>query len=213
MRVAVCYVHPRANQFTYLGAARRFKDSYMRHPPGGTDHELYVIINGDEPRGQDQRTFKPLAPHFLQHDNYGKDIGAFQFAARTIKDCDLMVFCGAHVHFRQPGWLDVMVGAYERNGPGIYGAYAFHQPALHIRTTCFWMPPQLLLAYPILVGNDQRYEFEHGHTHGICKWVIDTGFNAWMVTWKGTLPPDHWRHVENGEALVLDQHSDRIGYK
>jgi hypothetical protein len=133
-------------------------------------------------------------------------------AARTIK-ADLMVFLGARVHFGKPGWLDVMVNAYLTHGPGIYGAYAFHTPHLHIRTTCFWMPPDLLNLYPVNVGNDQRYLFEHGGKDSITEWTISSGFNAWLVTWTGVFPPTHWRHVENHEALILDQHSDRIGYK
>ena len=200
------------NQKTYVPAARRFVQSYLNNPPGATPHEIYVFINGDIVRQSDMPLFKPLPVKFKSHDNFGKDIGAFQRAAREIP-CDLMVFCGAHVHFRKPGWLDLMVNAFERNGPGIYGAYGFHAPHLHLRTTCFWMPPDLLNMYPILVGNDHRYEFEHGPTHGISKWVIDSGFNAWMVTWTGTFPPNNWRHVENQEAAILDQHSDRIGYQ
>lgn len=187
-------------------------NSYTQHPPGGTNHELHVIINGDEPRKQDERTFSPLDPVFHQHDNFGKDIGAFQFAARTIP-ADLMIFLGSPVHFRRAGWLDVMVNAYERNGPGIYGSYAFHQPALHIRTTNFWMPPDLLNGYPHVVGNEHRYMFEHGGKDSITEWTIGVGFNAWMVTWRGIFPPKQWTHVHNEEALLLDQHSDSIGYK
>jgi hypothetical protein len=213
LNVAVCYVHPRMHMKTYIPAGRRFAQSYMAHPPGGTPHEVHVVINGDDQvRQHDPTTFKPLPVKFRVHDNWGKDIGAFQKCAREIP-ADLMVFCGAHVHFRHPGWLDVMVNAYERNGPGLYGAYAFHEPNPHIRTTCFWMPPDLLNAYPHSVGNDFRYEFEHGATHSIVKWVTDMGFNAWMVTWNGTFAVKDWRHVQNHEAVVLDQHSDRIGYR
>jgi hypothetical protein len=171
------------------------------------------MINGDMPRTSDLIPFKPLPVRLMTHDNWGKDIGAFQRAARDIQNCDLMVFCGSHIHFRQAGWLDIMVKSFENNGPGVYGAYAFHQPNPHIRTTCFWMPPELLNAYPHAVGNDFRYEFEHGSAHSIVKWTTDVGFNAWMVTWAGVFAQKDWRHVENHEALVLDQHSDRIGYK
>jgi hypothetical protein len=208
--VAVVYVHPRVNMRTYIPLARRFVRSYQDHLPGGTPHDLYVVINGDQPNTDDQRLFRPLPVKFLSHDNSGKDIGAFQMAARTIP-ADLLVFCGSHIHFRRAGWLDVMVNAFKRNGPGIYGAYAFHEPALHIRTTCFWMPPDLLNLYPHAVHNDIRYEFEHGNL-GVAKWVKTSGFEAWMVTWSGTFPSKDWKHVENQDAIVLDQHSDRIGY-
>jgi hypothetical protein len=199
-------------QKIYIPAARRFISSYMNHPPGATQHDLHVVINGDKNNHTDERTFSPMSPKYHSHTNYGKDIGAFQFAARTIQS-DLMVFCGSHVHFRQAGWLDVMVNAVERNGPGVYGAYAFHEPSPHIRTTCFWMPTELLLMYPHLVGNEFRYEFEHGAAHSIVRWINDSGFHPWLVTWRGIFPQANWRHVENNEALVLDQHSDRIGYK
>jgi len=212
MQVAVIYVHPRVNMKLYVPSARRFVQSYISNPPGSQTHDIYVVINGDHPRESDKRVFRPLPVNMLSHDNSGKDIGAFQMAARTIK-ADLMVFLGAQVHFPRPGWLDVMVNAFLRKGPGIYGAYGFHSPHLHLRTTCFWMPPELLNMYPFNVGNDMRYDFEHGPVNGVSKWCIDSGFNAWMVTWTGTFPPSEWRHVENSEALILDQHSDRIGYK
>lgn len=212
MKVALVYVHPRIEQRRYLTLAKRFVDSYTKFPPGVCDHDLHVIINGDEPRKSDERTFEPLSPTFHQHNNIGKDIGAFQMIASKVK-ADLMVFMGSPIHFRRAGWLDVMVNAYERNGPGIYGAYAFHEPNPHIRTTCFWMPPDLLNAYPFGVGNHNRYEFEHGRENGIVKWVTGFGLGAWLVMWNCILPQSHWRHVLNEEALVLDQHSDRIGYK
>lgn len=211
MTVSVVYIHPRVNQRVYIPAAHRFARTYVQHPPGGTEHDIHVVVNGDKPNKSDERTFKPVSVNFLSHDNYGKDIGAFQMAARTLPS-DLIVCLGANVHFRRAGWLDIMVAAVEKNGPGIYGAYCFHQPAIHVRTTCFWMPRQLLNHYPYQVGNGMRYEFEHGH-NSVTRWCIASGFNAYMVTWDHVFEPSQWRHVENHEALVLDQHSDRIGYR
>lgn len=211
MTIGLIYVHPRVNQRTYLPAAKRFVKSYMDNPPGGKPHDIHVVINGDTPRTSDVKTFEPLPVKFMAHDNYGKDIGAFQMAARTL-DCDMIVCLGANVHFRRGGWLDTMVAAMEKNGPAIYGAYCFHQPGIHVRTTCFWMPRELLNLYPHQIGNESRYDFEHG-PNSIAKWCIDMGFNAYMVTFQQVFAPDSWRHVENHEALILDQHSDRIGYK
>lgn len=211
MTVDLVYVYPRINQRVYLPLAKRFARTYMEHPAGGVPHDINVVINGDFPNHTDAKTFSPLPVKFLAHDNYGKDIGAFQMAARTLKS-DLIVCIGANVHFRRGGWLDIMVNAVEKNGPGIYGAYCFHQPMIHVRTTCFWMPRELLNLYPHQIGNESRYDFEHG-PNSIAKWCIDAGFNAWMVTTNEIFPPDKWRHVENHEALILDQHSDTIGYK
>lgn len=212
MNAAIIYIHPRPDMRKYIPAARRFAASYIQHPPGATQHDVYVVVNGDIVRKYDEKPFHPLPVKLITHDNFGKDIGAFQKCAREIKGYDLMVFCGAEVRFRRAGWLDLMMMAYEKKGPGIFGAFAFHQPALHIRTTCFWMPPELLNLYPYQIGNEHRYDFEHG-ANSIAKWTIDSGFNAWMVTWLGIYPPAEWRHVENHEAVVLDQHTARIGYQ
>jgi len=209
--VALIYVHPRQKQKVYVPAAKQFVASYMNHPPGATPHDIFVVVNGDRPNQSDVNTFKPLPVQFLQHDNFGKDIGAFQMAARTIPH-DIIVCLGANVHFRRGGWLDVMMNAMNKFGPGIYGAYAFHEPGIHIRTTCFWLPREMFNLYPHNIGNESRYDFEHG-PNSIAKWSIDVGFEAWMVTWDHVLPHPQWRHVENHEALILDQHSDRIGYK
>lgn len=211
MTVDLVYIHPRTKPQVYIPAAKKFIRSYMENPPGGVQHELNVVINGDFPKQSDIKTFEPIPVKFLQHDNYGKDIGAFQMAARTLKS-DLIVCIGANVHFRRPGWLDIMVRAVQRNGPAIYGAYCFHQPGIHVRTTFFWMPRDLLNLYPHQIGNESRYDFEHG-PNSIAKWCIDVGFGAYMVTWDEVFPHEKWRHVENHEALILDQHSDRIGYK
>jgi len=211
MRIAIIYVYPKVNTARYRAAAQRFVNSYQKNPPGERPHSIHVAVNGGKLVRSDELLFEGLPVTFFSHDNYGKDIGAFQKAAREI-DCDLMIFMGSHIHFRKPGWLDLIALAFEQNGPGMYGAYAFHTPSLHIRTTSFWMPPNLLNAYPLNVGSPHRYEFEHGSKHGVAKWVINSGFSAWMLTWKGVFPPSEWHHVENKDALFLDQHSDTIGY-
>lgn len=211
MTTSLVYVHPRTNQRTYIPTAKRFVRSYMEHPPGGTPHDIHVVINGDRPNQSDTQTFLPLPVKFMTHDNYGKDIGAFQMASKHLTH-DLLVFLGANVHFCCDGWLDLMVRAVERNGPAIYGAYCFHQPGIHVRTTCFWMPREMFNLYPHTIANESRYDFEHG-PNSIAKWCIDVGFDAFLVTRREVLPPSKWRHVENHEALILDQHSDRIGYK
>ena len=211
MKVALVYVYPDLSVRTYMPLARRFVTSYMAHPPGATDHELHVVVNNGRPSNQEyKRVFSPLVPEFMLHNNTGRDIGAYQVAARSIK-ADLMVFLGSPIHFRQGGWLDRIVSVYEEYGPAIYGCWAFHQPAIHIRTTAFWCPPELLNSYPFVVTNDSRYNFEHG-PDSILAHVTKLGFQAYMVTWSGCYPVSEFHHVENEDCLMLDQHSDRIGY-
>jgi len=205
MTVSVIYCHPCLNVPKYAPAAQAFVRTYMTHPPGITDHELWVGLCGAEKREpHHERLFSPLQPNYLPHNNWGKDIGLFQAAADRI-ECDLLVCFGAHVHFHRAGWLDRIVGAYLENGPSIYGAYGFHTPRPHIRTTAYWAPPELLRMYPYQIGTPQRYEYEHG-SESITLWCKSKGFEPMMVTWRECLPMDRWRNIGCEEALVGDQH-------
>lgn len=209
MRVVVAYVFPDLDHATYLPLARRFVATYMDFPPGSEDHEVQVLVNHGrlESRRDYERLFAPLACGFKMHNNFGKDIGAYQMAAREIP-CDLLVCLGAPVHFHRGGWLDRIISVYERNGPGLYGAWGFHQPADHIRTTAFWCAPELLNSYPFEVRNDSRYEFEHGrnsfHNH-----TRSLGLESYMVTWDGCYSTKEWIHATRSQCLLLDQHSER----
>lgn len=207
VRVAIVYVHPAANQPKYGPAARRFADSYTINPPGETDHEIIVCINGGNGHGPYQdKLFSPLPVRYMEHSNWGKDIGAFQQAAEH-EPCDLLVCFGSHVHFHRPGWLDRMARVYEENGPALYGAWGFHHPRPHIRTTALWLPPELLRMYPYQISDPMRYEFEHGEK-SLTLWCKKMGFDTLMVTFNAVLPMDKWRHAGCEESLFGDQHQN-----
>lgn len=211
MKVTIAYIYPAMDARTYRPMARRFVDNYMRHPPGECDHHISVLVNGGMPSMQRnyEMLFKPLPCDFFYHNNVGKDVGAYQAAAHHIKS-DLMVCLGSPVRPRRAGWLDVIVRAYEQNGPGLYGNWAFHEPRDHIRTTAFWLPPQLLTSYPFQIVNENRYEFEHG-TQSIRAYTESLGLNCLQVTWAGCFSKKDWHHVPADHCLFLDQHTDRIG--
>lgn len=205
MKISLVYVHPTVNAAVYVPCARKFVQSYMDNPPGAVDHDIHVCINGGIPMGEwNQRLFLPLAPRFFQHNNYGKDIGAYQ-AAATFVECDLMVCLGAPIYFHRPGWLDRIVMAYLEYGPALYGAWGCQAPLPHLRTTGFWLPPQFLNSYPVRVGNDERYPFEHGQ-RSICLWTQKLGFEPIMVTWKGCYYMPDWHPIGREESLFIDQH-------
>lgn len=210
MTTAIIYVFPIPNQQIYEPLARRFCSSYMRFPPGERDHTIHVYANGAPLNDNGKRLFSPLPCEFHSHTNHGKDIGAFQKAAEEIP-CDLLVCLGANIHFRRAGWLDRIIQVYEQNGPALYGCWAFHQPKPHIRTTAFWLPPEILDSYPDYVGNDQRYEFEFGDKSMVAH-TKRIGFESYMVTWNGVYAQSEWQHVPNEDCLMLDQHAERIGY-
>lgn len=213
MNVAVVYILPHVNLVRYLPLARRFAESYRRFPPG-YPHHLHVVVNGSVAvEGVHQSPFIGLEADFITGNNVGRDIGAYQqFAARHPEDVDLMVCLGTPVHCCCSNWLDRMVEAYCERGPGIYGSYAFHHPAYHVRTTNFWISPHLFNVYPFDVRDSDRYAFEWGKSQSITRLMINLGQQAVLVTRTESFTPAEWRHVTNAEALMLDQHTDRIGY-
>lgn len=120
-----------------------------------------------------------------------------------------MVCLGAHSHFHRAGWLHQMAEAFIQNGPGLYGSAAYLTPNWHVRTTCFWCPPELLRSYPAYAGSSRgsRYEFEHGNT-SFTRHVLGLGFPCFMVTWEGCWPFDQWQDhgPDLNQILVRDQH-------
>jgi len=203
LKVILAYVHPTINLAKYQPLARRWVKTYQDNPPGAYPHEICVLVNGRK-YPELEKIFDPLPVRYLFHSNVGRDIGAYQLTAQTVP-CDLMVCLGSPVYFHKSGWLDWVMESYLANGPGVYGAFAFHQPAVHIRTTVFWMPPEILNAYPKQVGDGDRYGFEHG-SDSLTLWAQRSGFPVLQVTWNGTFDVPKWHHVPRNEALVIDQH-------
>lgn len=210
VQIALAYVFPMINLPKWEPLARRFVKSYFDHPPGDTAHQIHVLANGLAIDPARKKIFDSLPCAFHTCSNQGMDIGAYQWAADHIP-CDLLLCFGTPVHFRKAGWLDLIASTFLEHGPNLYGAWGFHAPKMHIRTTAFWLPPQILKAYPVYVGDSQRYAFEHGDG-SITRFAIDAGLNALQVTWTGVFPPSGWHHTPLEESLLLDQHTDRLGY-
>lgn len=203
MKVVLFYVHPVVSLPTYQPMARRFVQSYQENPPGAYPHELVVLVNGFKYPALDG-LFKPLPVTYLVHTNIGKDIGAYQKAAEEIP-CDLMICLGSPVFCPKPGWLDWLVDQYLEHGPGLYGAFAYQVPMPHIRTTCFWCPPELLNSYPQHIGDGDRYAFEHG-PDSITLWARRMGLGTFLVTWDGVLEMKDWYQAPRSKCLFIDQH-------
>lgn len=211
MKIAIVYVYPNLLHQTYDRQAKRFAGHYVSNPPGESDHELYVVVNGGgtiTPR--QESLFHPLAPKYLYHDNSGKDVGAHRMAAKSLC-CDLILLLGAPCWPAKAGWLDHIVMAYENHGPALYGNFCFHQPKPHVRTTCYWAPPQIISSSTLPVHNDLRYEWEHGQK-SITRHCMKLGFPVLQVTWRGVFSIENWSHVPERDCLFFDQHTERIGY-
>ncbi len=203
MNVVCCYCHPSMDMATYQPMARKWVETYHANPPGSSAHELYVLVNGFKYPLLDT-IFKSLPVKYMVHSNVGKDIGAYQKAAETIP-CDLMIFFGSPVFFTRPGWLDWLIECYLKHGPGMYGAFAYQVPIPHIRTTCFWCPPDLLNSYPSDIGDGQRYSFEHG-PDSLSMWAKRMGLGTFQVTWDGVYEMQDWHQSPRSKCLFIDQH-------
>lgn len=207
MKVAVAYVFPVVDVRTYFPLALRFAGTYQQFA-AGHPHELWIICNGREPTRMELAPFDQIPHQTLLHDNRGWDIGGFlRLCGKT--DADLLVCFGSHVHFHRPNWLSVMVSAFLSYGPGLYGCTTYYSDHDHIRTTMFWLPPELLRSYPHEVGSSRpsRYAFEHGR-NSLTRHAQTHGFPAMLVTWKGCFTPDQWHDNAPGahEVLCRDQH-------
>lgn len=200
MKVATVYIYP--PHPSYEPYVLRFLDSYHDNPPG-TNHESIVVLNGTKPTSDLYCLFSSL-PNltFLEHDNSGYDIGGYQLAARTIP-CDLMVFFSTSTYFFRPGWLLRMLFATERHGNAQYGAMGNRGDIPvkvwpHIRTTAFWMKPELMNGYPHRVTHpEQRHPFEHGQ-QCFTSWLTKQGVLSWVITWSRELLWRDWDADPNG---------------
>jgi hypothetical protein len=199
MKIGVTYVYP-----VFGGAhdalAERFVASYAQFRPPGIPHAVIVVSNGGPPTPRMRAVMAAggITPTWLEHDDSGWDIGAYRKAARDIPS-DLMVFFGGSAYLRGARWLERVIESYQRHGRALYGATGSHVNGAHIRTTGFWMPPELLNAYPYATTSDRgsRYAFEHGPA-SLTRWVIGQGLKAWMVTWDGEYEPKSWPQIPNG---------------
>lgn len=207
MNIAVVYVYPMVDMRRYYQLAKRFVSTYRQFTPK-IEHSMWVVANGFDPSPHDQHVFDGVPVKWLVHDNQGWDIGAFQYAAEVVS-CDLLVCMGANCHFHRHGWLERMADVYVENGPHFYGTRGFfYPPGHHIRTTCFWMHPELLKSYPRYVCSTHasRYDFEHG-VGSMTNWVEQSGLKCLVATWDDVVGIERW-HEGFGPVttcLVYDQ--------
>lgn len=206
MTVAVVYVCPTVERNTYLPYAKRFAQTWHEHPPG-YDHKLYIMVNGGDWPDSFSKEFVDIPHHYEFHDNVGWDVGAFQRASHVIP-CDLLVCLGAHICFNHDDWLKTIAASYMEHGPGLYGPWGALYPTVHVRTTAFWCPPELLASYPFYVQSDRRsrYQFEHGK-ESFTAWTKEAGFPFFMVTTRGVWEVNDWETFMPSaeESLLLDR--------
>lgn len=212
MKPIIVYVYPGDVIPKSVDYAWRFVASYRRFPPG-MEHETVVVLNNTRLTQGVRFIFNYLQNvSYLEHDDSGWDIGAYQKASRTYPNADMMVFFGTSVYFKNPNWLEIMAGAFHQYGNGLYGCMGdggnltSHVYA-HIRTTGFWLKPSLFNLYPKRINAAQfRYAFEHGR-NCLTSWVRAQGLPTYVVTTRGVYPPKDWNYIpegyRNGEESAL----------
>lgn len=204
MKIAVVYVYAVVAGAKYDDYAFRFLQCYQAYPPG-MDHDTVIMLNRVKASSELTCIFSSM-PNvtFIEHDNSGYDIGAFQHAA-LVYPCDMMVFFGASTYFNRPHWLIRMASVFQHNGNAQYGAMGNQGDVPvgvwpHIRTTAFWMNPQLMNACPMRVTRpEQRHPFEHG-PQCFTSWVTGQGLRSWVVTWGKELLWPYWDSDPQGYA-------------
>lgn len=200
--IVVVYIFPLNGASGFFDLALRFIQSYILHP-AGHDHIMAVVCNGSPVTDEAECLFSAI-PNcvFVEHDNSGYDIGAFQKVAREIPG-DLMVFFGATAYIKGPNWLARMVDAWKKHGDTLYGTTANRGHAAvgvqpHIRTTGFWISSSLFNQYPHQVTRpEHRYSFEHGATC-FTSWIKSRRLIPWLVSWDGEYQEAGWDSVPNG---------------
>lgn len=209
MNIVLAYIFPIAGQ--HDGQAQRFADTFRASHPE-QEHALFVICNGGRPSQQQKDLFHDIPACFMEGDNVGWDIGAYQALAGVV-DCDMLVGFGSSTYFKRAGWLKRMAEIFQSYGQGnLYGATASLAPAMHIRTTAFWFEPELLRGYPYAIETYQdRYEFEHG-SQNFTLWAMSQGRQPYVVYWDALIPiqvsdghPNGYHNGDQSRLLAYDR--------
>lgn len=227
LRTCICYPFPLDQRETFEPFARRYVESYLKHPPG-CEHQLCVaFINGPIDRKACE-IFSPLEHFTLPIVSNGLDIGCAQETAKKIaSDYDFAVFSTSRVYFHREGWLRRLVEAREKYGDGLYGATGSYEcpngepdkfPNPHMRTVLYGCNPkhmaELASIYPV-TDRASAHSFEAGD-HNFARWFKEKGMPVKMVTWAGEWDEPYWRaphgcffrQSNQSNILCFDRHSD-----
>jgi hypothetical protein len=173
--------------------ASRFVATYHDHPPG-VDHDTVIVCNGGPLPAEVGLIFAPMRAQFFARSNEGQDIAGYIEAARgPCAGYDLMLCLGESAYFQREGWLKRFVEAYQRHGPGMYGAFSSNAVRPHMNTTGFACPPKLIAGYSLrVVTKADRYSYEHG-PRAFWRQLSQLGYPVRLVTWDGEWEPRMWR--------------------
>jgi len=200
MKPELIYIFPLNGSEQFLDCACKFVDSYHKFPPG-CPHSTVIVCNGAKITSEAKCLFSSLPEvTYFEHDNSGYDIGAYIAVAKQSL-AELTICMGSSAYLFRKGWMERMVEARIKHGPGLYGSSTSYQEMPHINTTGFWCDPILLSSYPWrVIDNKDRYSFEQDKKHPerpFWKFVHSIGQRALFVTWDGEYEWWDWRKPPN----------------
>ncbi len=190
----------------------RFVRTYKQFKPE-IPHRLIIVCYNGERDAETDALFAGLNPTWAYYNGTGFDIGTYLTIGRTL-DSDFLLCCGSNVHFHRKGWLERMVGAFQKHGPGGFASSASYENSPHLRTGCIGTTPKLLRQYPHTIATRlESYKFESGEW-SFTGWLHSQNLPALMVTWDGELaqsdwrkPPNIFRRGDQSNMVVWDRHT------
>lgn len=215
MRIVLCYVAVTNGPKT-SDLASRFVSTYHNFPPG-VPHDTLVICQGGPLATEIGLLFASLKARFwVRKNDPGWDISAYiEAASGPCEFFDMMLCFGESVHFHRAGWLKRFVEAWDKHGPGFYGAFSSNVIRAHLQTTAFCISPALLRMSPFKPHDRKtRYAWEHGR-NAFWRFVEAKRFPVRLVTWEAEWTPRHWRAPQNilwrgdqSNCLLRCKHTD-----
>lgn len=217
MKVALCY--PEINSRLDLSPAfQRFAHSYREFPAG---HDHVMVIERAEypwPLLGTTRALELLYDQIYMnlYHGCGRDIGAHQHAAHSLpKEVEFAVFCSSQVHFHRAGWLQAILEARGKLGPGLYGAMGSFENRPHVRTCFFGVDLEIFREYPHVINSREKsLEFESG-PQNFSLWVDAQGASVRVVYWEGAYkledcrkPANIFRNGDQSNCLTWDRHTE-----
>lgn len=213
MKVTVAYPVPFDNWRTFRPGVERFVDRFKKFPPT-TEYTLMAVANWGMPTDEIRSWFYDINTNWIAYYGHKCDLGSWMHVAMGGLADEFIICCTSMVYFHRAGWLERLVAARIKYGPGLYSTSASHECGqLHACNRCFGIDAQLLASYPHKF-TDRNVKLEVGK-ESLNQHVLDHGGTIRVVMWDGIYQTEQVFKVDNRfrdgnqqQVLVWDRHTD-----
>lgn len=169
---------------------QRFCDTWRKFPPG-CDCDLIAVVNNADATNELHEICDGLPVHFIRYDGNGADAASWQLASQH-NPGRFMVASTSRTYFFRAGWLNQLVEARRKFGPGIYSTSASKEGGtFHLCIRFFGIDTDIFNEYPHQIDTRDKgcfFEIGRDNPHGpLGKWVSKLGA-AYVVYWDYTVP-------------------------